>query len=212
MKFGDLLLLIGDRGVFRTPELLAGQQSVAHLRRQLNRWARSGKITMLRRGVYTLSSPYGVGQRHPFVLANALRKASYVSLESALSYFGMIPEHTPVTTSVTTNRTEELETSFGRFCFRHVKKAMFSEYARREVAPRQWAFLALPEKALVDLLYLTPDSDQLSYLKELRVEPSSVFDEGKFLAMAEQSGSGKVLQAARTLKQLWQSNGEDQAT
>ena len=63
-----------------------------------------------------LGKPIGRVSAHPFVVANALKKASYVSLQSALSHYGMIPEYVPVTTSVTTRRPEEVEILQALFC------------------------------------------------------------------------------------------------
>jgi hypothetical protein len=57
-----------------------------------------------------------------------MRKASYVSLQSALAYHGAIPEHVPMTTSVTTRRPERLQTPIGPFLYRHVKRSFFFGY------------------------------------------------------------------------------------
>ncbi len=78
-------------------------------------WTHSGPILQLRRGVYLLCSPYAKASAHTFAVAGALKKASYVSLHSALAYHGMIPEFVPVTNSVTSGRPEEIETPYGRF-------------------------------------------------------------------------------------------------
>ncbi len=164
---------------------------------------------MLRRGVYALAAPYARRAPHPFAVANALRQASYVSLQSALEYHGMIPEHVPVVTSVTTNRPEEIATPFGRFAFRHVKRSAFRGFQNVEVAPGQTARLAKPEKALADLLYLTPDSDDPAFLEELRVEPAPPFDPARFREAAASLQSAKVLRAAARLAALWLRRGKD---
>jgi predicted transcriptional regulator of viral defense system len=72
-----------------------------------------------------LKPPYAKVSAHPFVIANVLQRASYVSLQSALSHYGMIPEYLPLTTSVGTGRPEELGTDAGRFLFRHISKKRF---------------------------------------------------------------------------------------
>ena len=153
--------------------------------------------------------PYAQRLPHPFEVANMLRKSSYVSLQSALAYYGMIPEHTPATMSVTTGRPEELNTPDGRFVFRHVKTALFFGYVERDIAPGQKVVIATPEKALLDLFYLTPESDTLSYLEELRVEPSSVFNKGLFMDMAVRMKSVKVLRAVKLIGSVWCQNQED---
>jgi len=110
--------------------LLAGRGSAGAVRRQLDRWVKSGQLLQLRRGVYAVAPPYQAEAPHPFLVANHLRKRSYVSLQSALSHYGMIPEFVPVTTSVTMSRPEELQTPLGPFLFRHVKKSAFFGYAQ----------------------------------------------------------------------------------
>lgn len=203
MKFIDLLSIVRDSPVFAVSALLSGQGSPTDIRRQIVRWVKSGKLIMLRRGVYRVAAPYAQGRMHPFTVANRLRKASYVSLQSALAYYGMIPEHTPTMMSITTARPEELDTPDGRFVFRHVKTPLFFGYVEREVAPGQMALIATAEKALLDLFYLTPASDARAYLEELRVEPSPAFDRALLAAMAARMGSAKVLRAVERIQVLW---------
>ena len=93
MKWIDLLNLIGGEPVFTSALLRSGSVSDAKLRPQLSRWVKAGKIIQLRRGVYLLASPYRKIDPHPFLIANYLRTGSYVSLQSTLAGYGMIPEH-----------------------------------------------------------------------------------------------------------------------
>jgi predicted transcriptional regulator of viral defense system len=208
MRWSDLLQRLDGAPVFTSAFLLAGAVSPEGLRRQLDRWVRSGKVLMLRRGVYTVREPYARQQLHPFFAANALQKTSYVSLQSALSYFGLIPEHVPVVTSVTTRRPEIIETAMGSFSYRHLSFGMFFGFSESEVAPGQNARVALPEKALIDLLYLTPGSDTREYLEELRLEWDAGFNVQTFMDLAARSGSRKVQRAAERLRKLQQENEE----
>ena len=207
MTYGDLVAAVPPNGVFRTGQILAGQPSPAHVRRQLDRWVKSGRIVRLRRGVYVLSDRYAKTAVHPFAAANALKKASYVSLQSALAYYGMIPEYVPVTTSITTGRPEELSAPIGRFQFRHVTAPLFFGFGEVEIAREQVVLLASAPKALVDLLYLTPHSDQLEYLRELRLEQPDRFDIAGLHTAVEISRSGKVARAAGRLLDLWEDEG-----
>ncbi len=204
MKFGDLLTVAPPNGVFRTGQILAGQTSPAHVRRQLDRWVKSERVIRLRRGVYLLSDLYSKTSAHPFAVANALKKASYVSLQSALAHHGMIPEYVPVTTSVTTGRPEELSTPIGRFQFRHVRIPLLFGFGETEIARDQMALLASPEKALVDLLYLTPHSDRVEYLWELRLERPRGLDLEGLHAVVERCRSAKIERAVERLLELWE--------
>jgi predicted transcriptional regulator of viral defense system len=156
MKWEELLRQVADEPVFRTGFLAGSGESLLALRLQLSRWVKTGKLLQLAKGLYALAEPYRKRTPHPFVLANAMKKASYVSLQSALGHFGMIPEHVPTVTSVTTRRPARVETPLGRFLFRHVKKSWFCGYQQVDLGSGQRAFVATPEKALLDLVYLTP--------------------------------------------------------
>ena len=102
MKFQELLNLVGNEPVFDTSLLLAGDVRPAEIQRQLARWTRNGYVYQVRRGLYSIATPYRHVIPHPFLIANRMVKASYVSGQSALAWYGMIPEYTPVTVSVTT--------------------------------------------------------------------------------------------------------------
>jgi len=203
MKFDELRSLVPPGGIFRTGHLLAGQGDALGVRRQLDRWVKSGRVRQLRRGVYQMQSIAGVESAHPFMLANRLSKGSYVSLHSILSHAGMIPEYVPVTTSITTARPEVVDTPAGRFQFRHVAKLLFWGFEEREVASGQFALMATPYKALMDLLYLTPRSDDSAWLRELRCEPPDGYEPDVLTETAQRMGSAKVLRAVDGLKKIW---------
>ena len=81
----------------------------------------------------------------------------------------MIPEYVPITTSVTTGRPANWETPLGIYHFRHIQIDFFDGYRLEHLDRNQRAFIASPEKALLDLVYLQPGGDALDYLVELRL-------------------------------------------
>lgn len=85
MKFIELLEIVKNTPVFTTGLLLAGDVNTAAIRSQISRWVREGKVIMLRRGCYTIAPPYSGGVPSIFVLANAMKPASYISCQSALA-------------------------------------------------------------------------------------------------------------------------------
>ena len=202
MEFSRLLEIIGSEPVFETSLLLAGDVNPANVRRQLSRWVDAGWLYQLRRGVYALAPPYQKVKPHPFVVANALVRCSYVSLQSALAHHGLIPEYTPVVTSVTTARPGRWETPLGDFVFRHVKTAWLHSYQRLALGGDQRAFVATPEKALLDLVYLEPGGDKPGYLAELRLQALERLDLDALTRLADQSGKPKLLRAARQVADL----------
>jgi len=202
MKWEELLKQVADEPVFRTGFLAGSSESLAALRLQLGRWVKAGKLIQLAKGLYTVAEPYRKLNPHPFVLANAIKKASYVSLQSALGYFGMIPEHVPTVTSVTTQRPQRMETPLGPFLFRHIKKVWFCGYRQVDLGSGQRAFVATPEKALLDLIYLTPGADNYDFLSELRLQNLEGLDPGVLAHLAEASGSLKLGRARKLVEEL----------
>ncbi len=170
MKFPELLEAVAREPVFETGFLLAGDVDPADVRRQLSRWVRSRRVVQLRRGLYALARPYRQSEPHPFLVANRLVRGSYVSLQAALAYHGLIPEYVPVTTSVTTGRPQHRENEFGSFGYRHVQVVSFSGYRAEQLGQGQEALVATPAKALADLVHLVPGADSKSYLSGLRLQ------------------------------------------
>jgi hypothetical protein len=87
-----------------------------------------------------------------------------------LAYYGLIPEYVPVITSVTAGRPAAWETPFGIFEFRHLKANLLRGYRLIDLGEGQKAFVATPEKALLDLIHLHVDADSPEYLQELRLQ------------------------------------------
>jgi predicted transcriptional regulator of viral defense system len=202
MEFTELVEIIGDEPVFESGLLIAGNANPREIRHQLSRWRQAGKIYQLRRGLYCLAPPFQKVIPHPFLVANRMLPASYVSLQSALAYFGMIPEFVPVTTSVTTNRPVSWETRLGIFDFRHIQVDFFDGYRWVDLGNKQHAFIASPEKALLDLIYLEPVGETLDYLVELRLSNLNQLDWQLLGRLASRIEKPKLLRAIATLHKL----------
>ncbi len=197
-----MLRIVGKEPIFHTGLLLAGEVDPDHIRRQLVRWTNAGKIYQLRRGLYALASPYQQVKPHPFLVANQLVRPSYVSLQSALAYYGIIPEYVPVTTSVTSDRPQEFDTPLGKYRFRRVKKERFFAFNLVDLGKGQEAYLASPEKALLDLVYLHPGGDSISYLQSLRLQNLEQFAPTALNEIAEKSDSPKLKRAAKHILRI----------
>jgi len=199
MKWAQLLDLAGNEPILSSSLLKTAGISPAEAGKQLSRWVKSGKLIQIRRGLYILAEPYIKIRPHPFYLANKLQRGSYVSLQSALEYYGLIPEYVPAVTSLTTRRTQTFTTPLGNYIFRHVKKELFFDYVQLDMGGGQLAFVATPEKSLLDLLYLTPGSDNPSYLRELRLQNLENLNIERFKSLASQTRSRKLIRAAGIL-------------
>lgn len=202
MDYQTLLTLVGDEPVFETSFLLAGSANPAQIRLQLSRWVNSGKVIQWRRGLYSLAPLYQKETAHPFVIANHLQPASYVSLQSALSFYGLIPDVAQAVVSVGSGRSEKLTNPMGSFIFRHIKPTAFFGYTLAPLTSKQKAIIAEPEKALLDLLYLQPGSDSLPFLHELRLQNLEILDTPKLTNMANRFQTPKMQRIADLLLKL----------
>lgn len=195
MRWLDFLRLLGGATLFNSSALLAGPDPPAEVRRQLSRWVSSGRVIQLRRGLYVLAPPYARASPNVLAIASQIRKPSYVSLQSALSYHGAIPESVPVVTCVTTGRPGRLETPLGEFLFRHLRPRLFWGYRQVEVGGGESAYVALPEKALLDLFHLTPGAIRSPFVWELRLAPGAV-DFQRLRQFAKRTAKPKLIRAA----------------
>jgi hypothetical protein len=119
-----------------------------------------------------------------------------------LAWHGLIPEYVPAVTSVTPGRPERVRLESGDFLFRHVKPELFAGFRRIEVVERQHVIIATPEKALADLLYLTPASEKEGFLEELRLQNEDSLDPDALGEWAELTASPKVVRAAERFRIL----------
>lgn len=117
---------------------------------------KSGQLIALRRGLYVAGPETDLPIPDSILLANHLRGPSYVSLESALSYWGMIPERVFEVSSVTLKTSKIYDTPIGRFTYRHLDAPYYSFGVQRvQLATDQMAMIASPEKAICDKIVLT---------------------------------------------------------
>src|SRR5271155_3068882 len=86
---------------------------------KISELVKKGTLTALKNGLYIPGPKIKIAQPEPFLVANHLRGPSYVSLESALSFWGLIPERVYEISSVTTKTTKIYKTPIGRFSFFH---------------------------------------------------------------------------------------------
>ena len=120
----------------------------AHVQRAL----KSGEVIQLRRGLYHLSTSVFPALVSTEMLANLIYGPSYVSLESALSYHGWIPEAVHNCTSVTSGRPRHFDTPHGRFSYVRIKQTPLMAGVLCEQATGGTFLVATPLKALADIV------------------------------------------------------------
>ncbi len=202
MKFDMLLEIVGAQPFFESGLLLTGAIDPRDVRRQLSRWVQGGQVYQLRRGLYALAPPYQKVVPHPFMIANELARGSYVSCQSALAHYGLIPEGVEQTISVYRGKPNHWRTPLGEFWFHHLTERLVTGYRLIDLPGNGKAFMALPEKALLDLVHLQSGGDEPFYLQELRLQNLEILDLQRLRTLAEKSASPKLVRAAQVISTL----------
>jgi len=131
--------------------LLDCLQNYACPRDKISDLLRKGLVIRVKKGLYIFGDNY---RRQPYsreILANLIYGPSYISLEFALYYFGLIPEHVEAVTSVTRGRSRKFSTPIGLFTYRMIPLKAFSiGMSRIEMEDGRSFLMAVPEKALAD--------------------------------------------------------------
>lgn len=157
----------------------------------LGRWVKKGLIIKLKNGLYSFPD-YLQQPDFSFYLANQIYKPSYISLHSALAFYGMIPEAIVQVTSVTSLKTNLFTNKFGSFSYKSVQEKLMFGYDIKSMSGSRTFHLAKPEKALLDLLYLYPFYDTEDEMVNLRLDEDFIhndFDHGIFETFLAQFNS-----------------------
>lgn len=121
-------------------------------KRRLSEWNKKGYIENVKRGFYRFTDQT-LNQGTLYFIANKIYQPSYISLESALAYYEIIPEAVFSVSSISTLNTTRLNSSVGTLTYNHLKENLFFGYELIELNGLTIA-LANPEKAILDYLYL----------------------------------------------------------
>lgn len=143
------------------PHIKGGNQKIRLLERDR-------QIIRLKRGLYVCSPEITGKLLSTELIANHLYAPSYVSMASALRYYGLIPEAVYTKQSMTLKHSKDFDTQLGRFEYTHISKEAFS-VGLTSVRKEGYAFvMATPEKALCDLIANSPQVN-LRYLKDAKI-------------------------------------------
>jgi predicted transcriptional regulator of viral defense system len=136
---------------------------------QLSQWQNKGYIKKIIKGKYIFTD-VELNEEILFLIANELLSPSYVSLEMALSWYGIIPEGVYTVTSVSTIRTITHNTDIGIFEYRKIKQeAFFGDQLKKIEGSNRSFRIASVEKALVDYLYYKNELNTLTDIESLRL-------------------------------------------
>lgn len=159
--------------------LLDGLREYDRPRDKITGLLRQGAIIRIKKGIYIFGEKY---RRLPFsreVLANMIYGPSYISLDYALHYYGMIPERVEAVTSVTCGRGRRFSTPVGLFIYRSISMNAYQIGIDQVVLNGGRTFLiAVPEKALSDKIHddrgtsVRTHTEMREYLLDnLRIDP-----------------------------------------
>lgn len=200
MKIEEFIRKTSKLPVIESEMLLAGVNDPLPLKVQMSRWKKAGKLIQLRRGIYLLPDIYRKIEVDEFFIASILEKPSYVSMEKALEYHSLIPDAVPVYTCLTTKRPGRFVTEIGVFEYRHIKRELFWGYESLS-SGAQTVFIASPEKALLDLIYMRGMKISTGWLRELRLQNVSKLGLNKLNVYAAKFKSLGMLKAAGVVKE-----------
>ena len=174
-------------------------------RSNLTRWCRKGLLVKLRNEYYAFPEYRQVPDFSRYV-ANRIYTPSYISLHSALSFYGMIPEEVVQLTSVTTLKTAKFENSFGSFHYQNVKEPLYFGYEIKTMQNGRSLLFATPEKALLDLLHLNPYYKTEQDMEELRLDEDFMqneFNQERCAEYLAKIGSKTLEQRVRRLIKVY---------
>ena len=138
-------------------------------RNNLTRWTKKGYLIRLRQGYFAFPE-YKRKPDYSLYFANRIYHPSYISLHTALAFYGMIPEAVVQITSITSLKTVSFTNDFGEYSYNNIKENLMFGYELKPIADNRTIQFAAPEKALLDLLYLYPFYDSQQELEELRLD------------------------------------------
>ena len=137
-----------------------------HLTDKVRQLVDTGQIIRLKRGMYVLSEELTQQPINRFLVANHLYGPSYVSLQTALRYYGLIPEAVYSIQSVTTKAARSFDTPIGMFFYTPAQLRWFPIGIQMHTESNFSYLIATPEKALMDVVQFTAGVS-MRYAKEV---------------------------------------------
>ncbi len=199
------------RDVFDYQQLVACLSQFSKPRDKICRLLASGEIVRLRKGLYAFGESLRQAPISRELLANLIHGPSYISLDYALNYHGLIPERVEMVTSVTLGRSRTFTTPCGIFSYRRLNQSRYAVGVILEEHNDLSFLIASPEKALADKVWADKRFDGIRLsaygpylLDDLRLDPArlAVLDNDCLDAIARAYDSRKLDRLMRCLQTL----------
>jgi len=149
MQYLDLKIQLKDFPIFSIKDI--EKMDLSFHKQRLSEWQRKDYVKKICKSFYIFAD-LEINEKILFTIANRIYKPSYVSLEMALSVYGLIPEAVYGITSVTSQRTKNIKTPIGDFIYRHIQSNLMFGYELREHNGYHYQVAEI-EKAILDYLY-----------------------------------------------------------
>lgn len=141
------------------PDLKSAEKKVVWLEK-------NGYIIRLKRGLYVVNPEYTGKRLSNELIANHLYAPSYVSMSTALRYYGLIPEAVYVNQSMTVKHSRSFQTHVGNYDYKCISREAFAVGVKTERVADYAFLIASPEKALCDLI-ANSSKVNLRYMKDV---------------------------------------------
>ncbi len=174
MNYLDFKNKMFDLGCFSIHQVYAWETDFD--RNNFVRWTKKGLLIRLRQGYYTFPE-YKSKPGFTLFFANRIYRPSYISLHTALAFYGLIPEAVVQITSVTSLKTAGFKNSTGDYEYKNVREELMFGYDVKPLTDGKSFQIASPEKALLDLLHLYPFYNTEKEMENLRLDLDLIQDE-----------------------------------
>ena len=156
-----------DMGCFSMHQVYAWQADFD--KSNMTRWLKRELLVKLRNGYYSFPE-YLKQPEFSYLVSNWIYSPSYISLHTALAFYGMIPEAVMPVSAVGALKKAKFENAFGTFTYQQIASELMFGYDLKPFSGGRSLLFAQPEKALLDLLYLYPFYNTLQEMEELRLD------------------------------------------
>ena len=176
--------------------------------RRLVEWQQKGYIKKLVRNCFVFAD-ISLNEQALFVIANAICTPSYISLETGLAYYQLIPESVYAVTSVTTRKTIKFHTPTGDFDYRSIKPELFFGYTAIPYFGQRYR-LARMEKAVLDFLYINPHLQTGEDFSGFRINTRELLvnlDQRRWEQYVAAFGSRALAERAKTFREFISHDG-----
>jgi len=200
-----------DREIFDYQRLLQCLSAYAKPRDRIKRLLDAGDIVRVKKGLYVFGDVYRRTPVSRELLANLIYGPSYISLDYALAWHGLIPERVTTVTSVTTGRSRRFTSPFGIFSYRSLPEPRYATGALLQQGDNESFLLASPEKALADKVWddkrfsgasMAAYADYLAHDLRIDIDHLPLLDGERLEAVREAYSSRKIDRLIRYVQKL----------